>query len=821
MKSIYDVPRFHSIRIYLVASVIFFMLVFPISLIMLFKYGPFWLEEKNAFEGPQKVEMLTIFAPDSLESSNTLKPLNSEISKKSSTVALEPDDLDFKEIITWMFRMLLVGMVLGFVWNYPFKLYFRNKRKGRYISPKLETHCRQWLLQLPLTNALVVAFSFFVVLYYMVFQFLTKDFHSELTRDFHRQFLIITALGAALTTMFVYFWFRHRVRFIYLEHVFDSVSLYKASTKRYRDHIVRRLWVNSLMTTLLPLAIVIFYISLSKTPNRLPGDPQLNSDQIKVLFGKYTPLIEQTNLFQSEHLFYVNSIDSLLMFVGIFSGILISIIYLFFFVNWTHFSIVIPLKEVVEKMRHPIENEIDRLAILRTDDEIGELANGYNEMALRITKNLRSLSLITEANQRFVPIQFLQMLGKKSITDVAVGDQVQKHMTILFIDIRSFTSLSEQLTPKENFDFLNDYLGFMEPVIRSNNGFVDKFIGDSIMALFHEQPLDAVKAAIEMRRQLKLFNRQLHQQGRPEIETGTGIHTGNLILGVVGGAGRIETTVISDAVNLASRLEGLTRSYAASIIVSEATLAELPLNNDFFVESIGEVLVKGRKKSVAIFAISQPESIEIHQIEATNILLTEAKITALKSIVTKQLNKVPHYYPYHDLNHTFDVYEAAYQSAKHHQINAEEQLILLSAALLHETGMAEGHQDHEEKSIAFTRNTLPLLCYNNAQIEQISQLIRCTKMPQSPFNLLSNILCDSDLDYLGRADYVPLSEKLRQEWIINDGFSTDRKVWLESQVQFLKEHQHFTLYSQKNRKEGKLRNLKQVEEALKAISNQA
>ena len=797
------------------------MLVFPISLIMLFKYGPFWLEEKNAFEGLQKVEMLTIFADDSLRNSNSIKPLYPDTSSNTTTLSLEPDDLDFKEIIIWMFRMLLVGMTVGIVWNHPFKRYFKRKRKGRVISSQLEAHCRKWLLQLPLTNALVVALSFFVVLAYMSVQFLTKDFHSELTRDFHRQFLIITALGAALTTMFVYFWFRHRVRFIYLEHVFDSVSLYKASTKRYRDHIVRRLWVNSLMTTLLPLAIVIFYISLSKTPNRLAGDPQLNSDQIKVLFGKYTPLIEQTNLFQSEHLFYVNSIDSLLMFVGIFSGILISIIYLFFFVNWTHFSIVIPLKEVVEKMRLPIENEVDRLAILRTDDEIGELANGYNEMALRITNSLRSLSLITEANQRFVPIQFLQMLGKQSITDVVVGDQVQKHITILFIDIRSFTSLSEQLTPKENFDFLNDYLGYMEPVIRANNGFVDKFIGDSIMALFHEQPLDAVKAAIEMRQQLKLFNIQLQHQGRPEIETGTGIHTGNLILGVVGGAGRIETTVISDAVNLASRLEGLTRSYAASIIISEATLAELPFNNAFVVESIGEVLVKGRKKSVDIFAISQPNQDEGRQIETSNMLLVKAKMTALKCVVSEQLTKVPENYPYHDRNHTLDVFEAAYQSAKHHQITAEDQLILCSAALLHETGMAEGHRDHEEKSIAFAQNTLPALYYTKEQIEHISQLIRCTKMPQSPFDLLSQILCDSDLDYLGRSDYVEKSEKLRQEWIINDGFSPDRKVWLEIQVQFLKEHHYFSLYSQKKRNEGKLKNLKQVEQALHAIRDQA
>lgn len=196
------------------------------------------------------------------------------------------------------------------------------------------------------------------------------------------------------------------------------------------------------MTTLLPLTIVIFYLYLSKTPITEAGAPHLTADQIRVLFGKYLSIIDSETLFQSQQLFYVNAIDSLLMFVGIFSGIMVSIIYLFFFVNWTHQSIVVPLKEVVDKMKQPVDSGLDSLAILRTDDEMGELANGYNEMALRITNNIQTLSHITTANQRFVPVQFLQMLDKESITEVNLGDQVQKWMTILFVDIRSFTTLS-------------------------------------------------------------------------------------------------------------------------------------------------------------------------------------------------------------------------------------------------------------------------------------------------------------------------------------------------------------------------------------------
>jgi class 3 adenylate cyclase len=586
------------------------MLVMPISLIMLFKYSPNWLEEKEALKGKSVNSILLLDDNQkSSEGDTSLMITGKKTSTNSATVVLEPEDLRFQKTISLMMRMFFVSLLLGFVVNYPFKRYFRLKRRHKPIDPSLTQFCRKWLLKVPLINTLILSLGFAITLSYTGYFLFSDYFTSSFSRQFYMQFFFIATFAAFLSVLFVFFWFRHRVRFVYLEHVYDSVSLYKSVNKKYRDHIIRRLWVNSLMTTLLPLVVVVFYLSLSKTAIRQAGDSFLTTEQIEVLFGKYVPFIEQSNLFQSEHLFYVNAIDSLMMFVGIFSGILISIIYLFFFVNWTHFSIVIPLKEVVDKMRNQGDSEeLDRLAILRTNDELGELANGYNEMAMRITGNIKALTRITEANQRFVPNEFLQILGKKSITEVMLGDQVQKKMSILFVDIRSFTTLSEQLSPKENFDFLNDYLGFMEPLIRKHNGFIDKFIGDSIMALFGERVEDAICAALEMQDRLKVFNKMLQQNGRPPIEIGAGIHTGNLILGVVGGEGRMETTVISDAVNLASRLEGLTRTHNANLIVSESSLELISEKNIFLHRYLAEVQVKGRVGKVKIFAIDSKQN---------------------------------------------------------------------------------------------------------------------------------------------------------------------------------------------------------------------
>ena len=274
---------------------------------------------------------------------------------------------------------------------------------------------------------------------------------------------------------------------------------------------------------------------------------------------------------------------------------------------------------------------MESYSIVRTNDEIGELTEGYNEMSGRLKDYIENISLMNEANARFVPKQFLEYLGKDSIADIQLGDQVQKEMTVLFSDIRSFTSISEQMTPKENFNFLNNYLGYMEPVIRNNNGFVDKFMGDSIMALFPDNTEDAINAAIEMRIKLIEFNHIISQFGQTPIDSGIGIHTGSLMLGIVGGEGRMEGTVISDAVNLASRLEGLTKLYGSSIIITEETLIKISDPTSYHYRLLDIVKVKGKKEAVYIFEIIDGDPEDIRELKAkTKDLFTQA-IHAYKS----------------------------------------------------------------------------------------------------------------------------------------------------------------------------------------------
>ena len=163
-------------------------------------------------------------------------------------------------------------------------------------------------------------------------------------------------------------------------------------------------------------------------------------------------------------------------------------------------------------------------------------------------------------------------------------------MSILFSDIRSFTQMSEQMTPEDNFKFINAYLSRMEPAITENRGFIDKYIGDAIMALFGGSADDAVKAGISMLQRLTEYNLTRQRPERPPISIGIGINTGDLMLGIVGGQHRMDSTVISDAVNLGSRLEELSKRYGIPLLISEHTFLRLEDPNVYCFRVIDKVL---------------------------------------------------------------------------------------------------------------------------------------------------------------------------------------------------------------------------------------
>ncbi|WP_161971760.1 7TM diverse intracellular signaling domain-containing protein [Algoriphagus kandeliae] len=220
---------------------------------------------------------------------------------------------------------------------------------------------------------------------------------------------------------------------------------------------------------------------------------------------------------------------------------------------------------------------------------------------------------IYKANNRFVPSEFLSFLGKESIVDVQLGDHVIKDMTIFFADIRSFTTISETMTPEENFNFINSILQRISPIVRKNGGFIDKFMGDSIMALFPSDPKDAVSTAGELLKELELFNDIRAKSGYQRVKIGIGINSGSLMLGTIGEEERMDGTVISDAVNLASRLESLTKTYGCNIIVSDHLLEQVQEKIRMEYRFLGNVQVKGKTNLVPIYEIFSFDEPELYK----------------------------------------------------------------------------------------------------------------------------------------------------------------------------------------------------------------
>jgi class 3 adenylate cyclase/CheY-like chemotaxis protein len=270
----------------------------------------------------------------------------------------------------------------------------------------------------------------------------------------------------------------------------------------------------------------------------------------------------------------------------------------------------------VDYITEPIDPSII-LSRIKTHLELKvarDILRYQNQMLLeKEKKRTEELVELNRTLERFIPKQFIELLGKKSIQEVNLGDQIFKKMTVLFADIRGWTTLCENMTPEENFHFINAYLKRVSPIIRKYNGFIDQYIGDGLMAIFPGTVDEAVAAAVAMHKAVEEYNynRELLKKSLRPISIGIGINTGDIMLGIIGFRDRMQGAVISDVVNLAARMEGLTRIYGSSITLNESTLSELDDPNQYNYRFMDLVLVKGTQEPVSIYEIfdSDPDDV--------------------------------------------------------------------------------------------------------------------------------------------------------------------------------------------------------------------
>ncbi len=223
-----------------------------------------------------------------------------------------------------------------------------------------------------------------------------------------------------------------------------------------------------------------------------------------------------------------------------------------------------------------------------------------DELLTRIKSHLNLLKT-NRSTRRFFPNEYLEFLSKESILDIELGDHISKEMTVMFSDIRSFTTISEQMTPKENFDFVNSYLSEMSPVIQKNQGIIVKFLGDGFMALFPNQSIDAILAAQDLQVALENYNSKRILENKIPIQVGIGIHYGKMMMGLVGNSSRLQGDAFSDSVNLAARVESLTKQYNASVIITEDVKKNI--REEYQTRYLDYVIVKGKTAPVKLFEL--------------------------------------------------------------------------------------------------------------------------------------------------------------------------------------------------------------------------
>ncbi len=257
------------------------------------------------------------------------------------------------------------------------------------------------------------------------------------------------------------------------------------------------------------------------------------------------------------------------------------------------------------------------LTLQQLQREVTQINQTLEKQVAQRTAELRQanqwLKVINKAYSRFVPEQFLKLLGHDDIVQVKLGDYQACVMTILFSDVRAFTQRSSQMIPEDTFKFINAYFKRVGPIIRKRSGVIDKYVGDAIMAIFPNQADDAILAAIDTLKILHSYNQTRQRPERDPIEIGIGLHTGLVTCGVVGEAQRLDTTIISDAVNLASRVQNLNKLYGTDLIVTGQTMKALRDPKKYHWRTLDHVVVQGRTEPTIICEIIDGLPPEIRQ----------------------------------------------------------------------------------------------------------------------------------------------------------------------------------------------------------------
>ena len=280
-----------------------------------------------------------------------------------------------------------------------------------------------------------------------------------------------------------------------------------------------------------------------------------------------------------------------------------------------------PIEAMSVAARAISSGRLDQSVRVPSTRELSRLARSFNQMAHQLGTSFADLEDTNRAIARFVPYSFLKILGKNSVREVVRGEHAELMVAVMFVDIRGFTTLSEALGAQGTFGLINRYLQVVEPEIHRTGGHIAQYLGDGILALFPRDANAAVAAAIGIHRALRVLNDERAQEGQAPIRIGIGINCGTLMIGTIGGGDQLDAGVVGDPVNLAARVEGMTKIYGAPALISSHVRAAFDDNNAVALREIDTVVAKGKTEAIVLYELLDAEPDDVH--EANRATLTD------------------------------------------------------------------------------------------------------------------------------------------------------------------------------------------------------
>ena len=341
-----------------------------------------------------------------------------EMEEKEEKLKVFSDKGPFSRFFGLLFLLTLVAYIAGLIYNNPFKRYLKNVRRKKEIPPKLQHYCKKQLLNSPVINALIITLpSALVLIYSLLFILMKGQVETEIENEIFREFFFLALMATILEFLFVYYWQKHRVHIRYIEYFYTKEELRSKIFKRKGGRIRDRLMIASGMTTTLPLMIVLFYLIQSLTSVKSLKLETISQEAWDILIGPWGDMIgggkDSLSIEKFEWLFYVNAIDTFSMIIGISTGILVSLLYLVLFIRWTNRDITYPVRELLANIRNVKTGEVERYTIVRTNDEIGELAEGYNEMTRKIHGHVEHISKMNKNLEQTVKERTQEVVMQK------------------------------------------------------------------------------------------------------------------------------------------------------------------------------------------------------------------------------------------------------------------------------------------------------------------------------------------------------------------------------------------------------------------------